>query len=64
MGRGRGEARGLQVQAEAESLAAVVGQVDTHAVGEPAFRLVVTGTGPVLTLADGTVTCPLAALAP
>lgn len=55
---------GLQVQAGAESLAAVVGQVDTGVVGEPAFRLVVTGTGPVLTLADGTVTCPLAALAP
>jgi hypothetical protein len=37
---------------------------DTDAVGEPAFRLVVTGTGPVLTLDDGTITCPLRVLAP
>jgi hypothetical protein len=32
-------------------------------VGEPAFRLVVTGTGPILTVDDGTVACPLTALA-
>jgi len=41
-----------------------VAQIDTGSVGEPAFRLVVTGTGPVVTLDDGTVTCPLRALAP
>lgn len=31
---------------------------------EPAFRLVVTAMGPTLTAQDGTVTCPLEALAP
>jgi len=55
---------GAQVSAGAESLRGVVDQIDTGAVGEPAFRLVVTGTGPVLTADDGTVTCPLSALAP
>jgi hypothetical protein len=33
-------------------------------VGEPAFRLVVAGAGSTSALEDGTVTCPLAALAP
>jgi predicted AAA+ superfamily ATPase len=47
-----------------ESLKAAITQIDTGAVGEPAFRLVVTGTGPILTADDGTVTCPLTALAP
>lgn len=55
---------GLQVETGARSLADAVAQIDTEALGEPAFRLVVTGTGPILTLDDGTVTCPLAALAP
>ncbi|MDR2348440.1 MAG: DUF4143 domain-containing protein, partial [Bifidobacteriaceae bacterium] len=55
---------GPQVQAAARSLAAAVGQIDLAAVGEPAFRLVVTGTGPTLRLEDGTVTCPLTALRP
>ncbi|WP_163692721.1 hypothetical protein [Mycolicibacterium phocaicum] len=47
-----------------ESLRAAIGQIDTTAVAEPAFRLVVTGTGPILTADDGTVTSPLGALAP
>ncbi len=38
-------------------------QIDTEVVGEPVLRLVVTGTGPILTLDDGTVTCPLRARA-
>ena len=32
--------------------------------GEPSFRLILTGTGPVLTLDDGTVTCGLHRLRP
>lgn len=55
---------GPQVAAGAAGLRDAVDQVDADAVGDPAFRLVVTGTGPVLTLDDGTVTCPLRALAP
>ena len=50
--------------AGAATLGEAVGQIDTGVVGEPAFRLVVTGTGPVLTLDDGTVTCPLRVLSP
>lgn len=55
---------GLQVPKAVKSLTAAVSEIDTAAVGEPSFKLVVTGTGPTLTLDDGTVTCPLAALAP
>lgn len=55
---------GSQVQAGVESLRNAVQQIDTDAVGEPEFRLVVTGTGPILTADDGTVTAPLSALAP
>jgi predicted AAA+ superfamily ATPase len=55
---------GPQMSAGAASLRNAVSQVDTNAMGEPSFRLVVTGTGPILTLDDGTVTCPLRALAP
>lgn len=55
---------GQQVRAGARSLHDVISQVDTTKVGEPAFRLVVTGTGPVLVTDDGTVTAPLSALAP
>lgn len=55
---------GPQMTAGAASLRDAVAQIDTDAVGEPAFRLVVTGTGPILTLDDGTITCPLRALAP
>lgn len=49
---------GPQMTTAATALRDVVSQIDTDAVGEPAFRLVVTGTGSVLTLDDGTVTCP------
>lgn len=55
---------GQQLAAGAASLQTVISQVDTEAVGEPVFRLVVTGTGPTLTTDDGTVTAPLIALAP
>lgn len=55
---------GPQMSAGALSLRDAVAQIDTDAVGEPALRLVVTGTGPILTFDDGTVTCPLRALAP
>lgn len=55
---------GLQAAAGASSLARAVDQVDTSTQGEPPLRLVVTGTGPVLTMDDGTVTCPLSALRP
>ncbi len=53
---------GLQVSHARESLSAAVDQVDTEVVGEPAFKLIITGTGPVLTLDDNTITCPLSAL--
>ena len=55
---------GPQMLAGVESLREVIEQIDTDAVGEPAFRLVVTGTGPILTADDDTVISPLSALAP
>ncbi len=55
---------GRQLSTGVESLRDVIAQIDTQSVGEPAFRLVVTGTGPVLVTDDGTVTAPLSALAP
>ena len=55
---------GQQFAAGAKSLRSVVAQVDTAAIGEPAFQLVVTGTGPIVVTDDGTVTAPLTALAP
>ncbi len=55
---------GAQALAGMESLNSVIEQIDTDVIGEPAFRLVVTGTGPILTAEDGTVTAPLRALAP
>ena len=55
---------GPQMSAGAMSLRDAVAQIDTAVVGEPVLRLVVTGTGPILTLDDGTVTCPFRALAP
>ena len=42
----------------------LLGLVDTAVIGEPSFRLVVTGTGPTLVTEDGTVCAPLRALAP
>lgn len=55
---------GGQFAAGAASLQSVIAQIDTTVIREPAFRLVVTGTGPVLVTDDGTVTAPLSALAP
>jgi predicted AAA+ superfamily ATPase len=55
---------GLQAAAGARSLARAVGQIDTARTGEPSFRLVLTGTGSTLVMSDGTLTCPLSALAP
>jgi len=55
---------GAQAITGAQSLAAALSQLDPGAVSEPAFRLVVTGTGPTFTMPDGTLTCPLAALRP
>jgi hypothetical protein len=40
-----------------KSLNDVIAQIDAEIVGEPAFRLVVTGTGAVLVTDDGA--CPL-----
>nr|WP_300147796.1 DUF4143 domain-containing protein [Propionicimonas sp.] len=55
---------GAQLPYAVETLNHVLAQIDAQVVGEPAFRLVVTGTGPTLVTDDGTVTAPLAALAP
>ncbi len=55
---------GQQFNAGASSLQAVIAHVDTAVIGEPAFRLVVTGTGPILVTDDGTITAPLTALSP
>ncbi len=55
---------GAQVPSGVQSLRDAVDQIDTDAVGDPVFRLVVTGTGPVLVTDDGTITAPLVALAP
>ncbi|WP_150460793.1 ATP-binding protein [Nesterenkonia ebinurensis] len=55
---------GSQMQAGIESLRRVIDQIDTETLGEPAFCLVVTGTGPILTTDDGTVVSPLGALEP
>lgn len=53
-----------QITGAIASLNRAIADIDTESVGEPAFRLVVTGTGPVFTADDGTVTAPLSALAP
>ena len=55
---------GQQLRVGATSLQAAIRQIDTAAVGVPAFQLVVTGTGPILVTDDDTVTAPLSALAP
>ena len=55
---------GRQLPAGVASLNRVIGQIDLASTGEPAFRLVVTGTGPTLVTDDGTVTAPLTALVP
>jgi predicted AAA+ superfamily ATPase len=53
---------GGQMVAGIASLEKAISQIDTEAVGEPAFKLVVTGTGSILTADNGTVVCPLHAL--
>lgn len=53
---------GLRVPDAVASLDAAISQIDTGTVGDPSFRLVITGTGPTLVTSDGTVTAPLAAL--
>ncbi|QIK63642.1 ATP-binding protein [Leucobacter viscericola] len=55
---------GGQMNAGIASLKKAISQIDTQVVGEPSFTLVVTGTGGILTATDGTVVCPLHALAP
>lgn len=55
---------GAQMQAGIESLTRAISHIDTDAVGAPAFRLVVTGTGPTLTADDDTVITSLGDLAP
>lgn len=55
---------GAQAQSGLESLRQAIDRIDTDAVGEPSFRLVVTGTGPLYTTDDGAVVCPLSALVP
>ncbi|WP_166979782.1 ATP-binding protein [Paramicrobacterium fandaimingii] len=55
---------GGQMLTGVESLRHAIDQIDTDIVGEPAFRLVVTGTGPTLTADDGTVITSLSNLAP
>lgn len=55
---------GQQLTAGVASLHAVIDQIDTAAVGDPAFRLVITGTGPIVVTDDGTISIPLSALAP
>lgn len=58
------ELSGRQLIAWSRSPSRALDQIDTSALGEPAFRAVITGTGPVLGLEDGTLTFPLAALTP
>ncbi len=55
---------GPQMLAGVESLRTAIDHIDTDAVGEPTFRLVVTGTGPILTADDDTVVAPLGSLGP
>lgn len=55
---------GLQVGRARETLSTAIDQIDTGVVGEPSFRLIITGTGPIATLDEGTVTCPLHHLTP
>ena len=53
---------GGQVSAGVASLRKAISQIDTQAVGEPEFSLVVTGTGPVVVTDEGTITTPLRSL--
>ncbi|MCL2491108.1 MAG: DUF4143 domain-containing protein [Propionibacteriaceae bacterium] len=53
---------GGQAIAAAASLTKAIEQLDVAV--PPVFKLVVTGTGQTFTMADGTITCPLAVLRP
>jgi predicted AAA+ superfamily ATPase len=55
---------GLALPKAVATLTAAVDQLDTEATKPPAFRLIVTGTGPTATIDNQTVTCPLHLLAP
>lgn len=55
---------GRQLAAGAASLATALAQIGTTLTGEPTFRLVVTGTGPIVVTDDGAISAPLHALAP
>jgi hypothetical protein len=55
---------GSQVEPGVHSLASALRQIDTTQVGEPAFKLVLTATGPTYQTEDGTITCPLHRLRP
>ena len=55
---------GRQLASAVASLRAAIHQIDLDAVGAPTFRLVVTGTGPVVVTDDGTVSTPLSSLGP
>ncbi|MFY9263239.1 MAG: ATP-binding protein [Actinomycetaceae bacterium] len=51
-----------QIPAAQTSLASVVETIDSSRTGELAFKAIITMDGPVVSLPDGTVTFPLAAL--
>lgn len=53
-----------QIDKGTDSLRRAVSDIDTGAVGEPAFRMVVTGNGPTLTSEDGIVVTSHRALCP
>lgn len=53
-----------QIAAAQQSVQNAIADIDLSLAGEPSFRLIVTGTGPTMTLPDGTVTAPLTSLAP
>jgi hypothetical protein len=55
---------GAQAAVGAASLNAAVDAIDTSSSGEPAFKMVVTGTGPTVVTDNGVVVTSLRALAP
>jgi predicted AAA+ superfamily ATPase len=55
---------GSQAAVGAQSIAASLKQIDAPQGGDPAFKLVITGTGQTYRMNDGTITCPLHKLMP
>ncbi len=53
-----------QIPNAMKSLSSAIADIDERVVGSPTFTLVITGTGPTMTLKDGTVTVPLVNLGP